>query len=251
MRVVWISALVVLIDQLTKYAVVQTMWLGSSVRLIGDWFKFTYTTNPGMAFGIEVGPQGLVGVFSVIATGLIVAYLWQVRTGYRPYVLSLAFILGGALGNIIDRLFYGYWQGTGGLFTGEVVDFIHFDIWRGTLQELIPFLGGDPIYFAFFPIWNVADMAIVAGVVGVLVFQRRFHETPLHPRAPEADGEAGAAVVDVDGLPDGHPDGADAPTFVGPVAPVAEPVAPAPVAPPRGDGYPDEREAPLRDGSQA
>lgn len=174
MRAFSIVAAVLLVDQLTKYLVVQTMHLGQSIPVLDDWMRFTYTENPGMAFGITFGPPGLVTVFSLIATGLIIYYLVQVRRGYVPYVASLAFILGGALGNIIDRTFYGLIMQGGGLFQGRVVDFIHFNIWRGYLPEGLPLMGGS--YVALFPIWNVADMAIVLGVVGIVAFQRRFHE---------------------------------------------------------------------------
>jgi signal peptidase II len=186
MRIFWISALAVIIDQISKWAVVEYMYINQSIPLIGDWFRFTFTTNPGMAFGISFGPPGMVTILSLIATGLIIAYMYSVRRGYQPYLMSLALILGGALGNIIDRVFYGVIYEGGGLFTGEVVDFIHFNIWRGYVPADVPFIGGS--YMALFPIWNVADMAIVLGVVGILMFQNRFHEArdtaALQPDAP-------------------------------------------------------------------
>jgi signal peptidase II len=176
MRVFWITATVILVDQITKVLVYLNMYRNQSIPLVGDWLKLTFTENPGMAFGIDFGPRGMVTMFSVAATVLIIAYMWRVRGGYRPYLVSLALILGGALGNIIDRVFYGVIFGYAPLFMGRVVDFVHVDLWRGTLRELLPFLGGGgDVYFALFPIWNVADMAIVGGVVGILVFQQRFH----------------------------------------------------------------------------
>ena len=153
--------------------VMKTMYLGQQIHLIGDWLKFTYTENPGMAFGITFGPRGLVTVFSVIATFLITLYLFKVRKGYFPYRASLAFILGGAIGNIIDRVFYGAVFGGDSLFVGRVVDFIHVNIWSGFIPESLPVLGGT--YLSLFPIWNVADMAIVCGVVGILYFQKKYH----------------------------------------------------------------------------
>ncbi len=113
--------------------------------------------------------------------------------------MSLALILGGALGTIIDRVFYGVLFGYGPLFMGKVVDFVHVDVWRGTLQDLIPFLGGGDIYFALFPIWNVADMAIVGGVVGILLFQQRFHDQRFaEAREAAAAREAADATSDAD-----------------------------------------------------
>ncbi len=174
MRILWITAAIIVVDQLAKIAVVMNMFPGQSIPLLGDWLRLTFTTNPGMAFGITFGPSGFVTILSLLATGLIIGYMYTVRGGYAPYRASLGLILGGALGNIIDRVFYGVIYENGPLFTGEVVDFIHFNIWRGYLPEQIPLIGGN--YLALFPIWNIADMAIVIGVVGILLFQNRFHE---------------------------------------------------------------------------
>ncbi len=174
MRIFLIALFVVGVDQFTKWLVLQTMHRHQSIPLVGDWLRFTFTENPGMAFGIQVGPPGTVALLALAATGLVVFYLIQVRHGYWPYRASLALILGGAIGNIIDRVFYGVWLGYGEWFTGRVVDFIHVNLWQGFVPSGIPFLGGR--YVELFPIWNVADMAIVLGVVGVLVFHNTFYE---------------------------------------------------------------------------
>lgn len=182
MRILWISAIVVLLDQLAKVIVVNTMYLGQSIALVGDWLRFTFTENPGMAFGITFGPRALVAILSIGATALIIGYMVSVRHARWPYRASLALILGGALGNIIDRVFYGVILGYDTFFVGRVVDFIHVNLWRGYVPDAVPVFGGS--YVALFPIWNVADMAIVAGVVGILVFQH------LAPRGPyEAEDE--------------------------------------------------------------
>ena len=193
MRLLWMAASVVLIDQITKITVLQTMYRGQSIPLIGDWLKLTFTENPGMAFGITFGPPGMVTMFSIIATLLIIFYLYTVRKGYLPYRASLALILGGAIGNIIDRVFYASIFNSGPLFQGHVVDFIHVNVWRGYIPDAIPFFGGN--YMALFPIWNVADMAIVLGVVGILIFQRKFHERmAAQQEAAQADSEATPGV---------------------------------------------------------
>lgn len=171
----FIVVLVVLgIDQFTKIMVVRNMYQGQSIPLLGDWLRLTYTENPGMAFGIEFAFPGMVTVFSIVATVLIMVYLFRVGRLYAPYRYSLALVLGGAIGNIIDRVFYGRIIYDEPLFLGRVVDFIHVNLWRGHIPDGIPLLGGN--YIALFPIWNVADMAIVTGVVGILVFQRAFHQ---------------------------------------------------------------------------
>ena len=73
----------------------------------------------------------------------------------------------------IDRVFYGVAWGYGNLLYGDVVDFIHLDLWHGVVAERIPFFGGR--YLAVFPIGNVADLAIIGGVATIIIFQRRFH----------------------------------------------------------------------------
>lgn len=171
MRVLWLTLVVLLVDQATKFAVVQYMHLYQSIPLIGDWFRFTYTTNPGIAFGITFGPPGMLSVLAVIVTGILIGYLWTIRDRYLPYRYALACILGGALGNIIDRTFYGLLYGYDGLFRGQVVDFVHVNLFNGVVN--LPLLG--PSYVSLFPIWNVADMAIVLGLAGLFLYQNGFY----------------------------------------------------------------------------
>ncbi len=191
MRVLWLSGFVVLIDQLTKAVVLETMYRGQSIPLVGDWLKFTFTENPGMAFGMRFGPDGTVTVLAILAMGLVAYYFFSVRHAYLPYRLSLAFIFGGAIGNIIDRVFYGVLLGYDGLFQGKVVDFIHVSVWKGWVPEWIPGYGGA--FVDLFPIWNVADMAIVGGVIGVLIFHHTFHGRELK-RLQQAAAPSIAAV---------------------------------------------------------
>lgn len=198
--VFWISAAVISLDQVTKWLVLKNMRRGQSIDLLGDWLKFTFTENPGMAFGIEYGHPALITVFSIVATGLILFY--TVRVGYLhgAYQVSLAFVLGGAIGNIIDRVFYGAILYDTPLFVGKVVDFIHVNVWRGTVADGIPFFGGK--FVALFPIWNVADMAIVVGVVGILFFQNKFHEKADAMKAIDEDATADSAAMSADAAAD-------------------------------------------------
>jgi signal peptidase II len=149
-----------------------------------------------MAFGITIGPPGTVTVLSLIATCLVAAYIYHIRNGYAPYLWSLSLIFGGAVGNIIDRVFYGVILDYGTWFTGHVVDFIHVSLWKGFIPEVIPLIGGS--YMELFPIWNVADMSIVLGVVGVLFFHRTFHERRLAAHRDEATPEETAAPESAD-----------------------------------------------------
>ena len=187
MHLFWIALVIIVIDQATKLFVFNTMTIQESIPVIGDWLRFTYTENPGMAFGINFGPDGLVTTLSISATTLIFIYLYQVRHSYLWYKVSITCILGGALGNIIDRVFYGYFLYDGPLFSGRVIDFIHLNLWKGYLPNAIPVIGGK--YAALFPIWNVADMAIVIGVIGILVFQNKFQES-LFAQSDHSETEA-------------------------------------------------------------
>lgn len=168
-----LSGALVIVDQITKALVLNTMSLGESIPVLGSWLRLTFTENPGMAFGMSFGPPATITVLSVIATIVIAVYFVRIGHIHAPYRYSLAFVLGGATGNIIDRVFYGKILYDEPLFLGRVVDFIHVDVWRGYVPDAIPFIGGE--YMALFPIWNVADMSIVAGVAGILVFQNAYH----------------------------------------------------------------------------
>lgn len=188
MRLLWVSALIVIIDQFTKIWVRTTMYIGESIPVLGSWLRLTFTENPGMAFGLQLGSTSLITGFSVIATVLIIVYLWQMRNGPLAYRMSIAVVLGGAVGNIIDRVFYGELFSYGDYFSGHVVDFIHVDVWRGVVADWIPIIGGQAM--ALFPIWNVADMAIVLGVVGMLIAQHSFKYEPSEfPHRENVDAE--------------------------------------------------------------
>jgi len=188
MRLFLIAIGVLLVDQVTKVIVRLNMDQGhlGAIDLIADWLKLTHTENPGMAFGINFGPPGLITGFSIVAAALIIVYLIRVRDGYLPYTASLACILGGAIGNIIDRLFYGMIFNYAPFFQGRVVDFIHFDLWYGRIPSAIPLIGDS--YFSFFPIFNIADIGIVGGVIGILLFQKTFIQR-LHVDQSDKDHE--------------------------------------------------------------
>ncbi len=170
MRVLYLSFFVVLVDQITKLKVkgikipflginVEGMTLGSSIKLIGDFFKITFIENPGMAFGIEFGGKLTLSIFTLIATFLIVYFIYKNKHESIYLRLALAFILGGAVGNLIDRLFYGSIYGYAPLFYGKVVDFFHFNVPDFSLF-------GKTFYS--WPIFNVADISVTIGFVMIL-----------------------------------------------------------------------------------
>ena len=204
MRPFWLATIIVVVDQITKIIVRTSMQIGDSIPLIGDWLKLTFTENPGMAFGISLGSPLVVTILAIIATSLIVIYLRAIRDHHAGYRTSLSLILGGAIGNIIDRIFYARIFEYGGFFRGEVVDFIHIDIWSGRLPDWAPLLGDR--YVALFPIWNVADMSIVVGVGLVLFFQKAYqHERLVGRTESEVDTAVqpseSPAVVPAEGGP--------------------------------------------------
>ena len=192
MRVLWATFALVVADQLAKLAVKYNMAIGESIPVVGRLFRLTFTENPGMAFGLTVGSKLFLTLFSIAATVLIFLYLRRVRWAPFGYRMALALVLGGALGNVIDRVFYGVAfgecppspPGSARLFYGCVVDFLHLDVYSGQI------FGRN---VALFPIGNLADVSIIAGVVLILLTQSRFHEAVQAREAPAAVPEAGPA----------------------------------------------------------
>ena len=199
MRVIWITFLVVILDQITKVLVKSNMYLGQTIAVIGNWARLTFTENAGMAFGVTFGVPLLVTILSILATIAIMFYLWHARTMKLGYRVSLAFVLGGALGNIIDRVFYGVFFDYAGLFRGRVVDFVHINVYSGRAADWIPFLGGKHI--TLFPIWNVADMAIVCGVIAIIAFHGAIEERLLEQEAAKAKAAEAAALASAPVVP--------------------------------------------------
>jgi len=175
----------ILIDQAVKLYVHFNMVLGQSgeVKVFGDWFKLHYILNEGMAFGLRFGSEwGKLGLtaFRMTAMVFISVYLFKLaKKGMNAGLLwSIALILGGAIGNVIDSIFYGVFLNNAPYdaitpwFHGKVIDMFYLDLWEGYVADWVPLWGGKQI--ALWPIFNVADMCIFAGVALILVFQKRF-----------------------------------------------------------------------------
>ncbi|MBO2543384.1 lipoprotein signal peptidase [Salegentibacter sp. BDJ18] len=186
-----IIVLVLLIDQISKFYIKTNFSLGEEVPVF-DWFRILFVENEGMAWGTKIpGEYGklFLTLFRLVAIVGIGYWLWDSvrKNGSRILITAIALIFAGAFGNIIDSVFYGivfngsYGQvaefmpaegGYGTLFHGKVVDMLYFPLWQGNLPEWIPFWGGN--YFTFFePVFNVADTAISAGVILLLLFNKR------------------------------------------------------------------------------
>jgi len=191
-RVLYVTGAIVFVDQVTKLLIKgfsipslrlyhSGLQLGESIPVLGDFFRITFVENPGMAFGIDAGSKLFLTLFTLAATAGITYYLYTIRTEPLPMRLALAFILGGAVGNLIDRVFYGLIFGEGPLLYGKVVDFLDMDFFD------ISF-GGFELTRWF--VFNVADAAVSCGVVLMLIAQwllpdRDADQNPTLPVSPD------------------------------------------------------------------
>jgi signal peptidase II len=163
---------VVILDQLTKH------WIRLSpswhyTEIIPGWLSFNYTQNPGMALGMRWASTEVISIIAIVATIGILSYvLYNRKEANTAYLFCMGLILGGAIGNIIDRLIMAQLESYGGMLEGHVVDFIHFDL----------MISGYPV----FPyIFNVADIAISTAIIVMIVFHKKIMPQDERPRAAE------------------------------------------------------------------
>jgi signal peptidase II len=187
--------IVLLIDQSVKIWIKTHMMMGQEYK-IADWFIIHFTENNGMAFGWEFGGtlgKLLLSTFRIVAISAIGWYLVKlIKTkAHWGFVLCLSLILAGAIGNILDSVFYGivfnesYFQvaqfmpaggGYGSFLHGRVVDMLYFPLIQGHFPNWFPIWGGEE-YLFFRPVFNIADSSITIGVVIILLFQKTFFKT--------------------------------------------------------------------------
>ncbi|MDR3009196.1 MAG: lipoprotein signal peptidase [Sphingobacterium sp.] len=188
---------ILLIDQLSKIWVKLTMTIGQSHHVLGKFFQIHFIENNGMAYGMEFGGDYgklFLTVFRILAVaGIGYGLHYMIKNKYnRGFILNVALILAGALGNIIDSAFYGVifsdstWYDKATLFPagggyssflhGKVVDMLYFPLIQGNFPSWVPFWGGEEFLF-FRPVFNIADSAISVGVVLILLFQKRYFKT--------------------------------------------------------------------------
>ena len=179
--------LAIVIDQVIKVVVKTNMQLGDSIPVFGDWFKILFVENNGMAFGMEIFNKIFLTGFRIVAVAFLGYVLYRLLKNDKypfGFILCVAMVLAGALGNIIDCLFYGeiftssygriaefvpWGEGYGTFMQGRVVDMFYFPLF--TWPEQLPLIGGN-IFFA--PVFNFADACISCSVIALFVFYRKY-----------------------------------------------------------------------------
>jgi len=185
--------LVLLADQILKVWIKTNMSLGQEFTIFKDWFIIHFVENNGMAFGFEfAGEYGklFLSLFRILAVTAIGWYLFRISRQKElsfGFLACIALIFAGAIGNIIDSMFYGmifnhsYGQvanflpeggGYSSFLHGRVVDMFYFPIVNTTLPGWVPFMGGKELVF-FRPVFNIADSSITIGIALILIFYRK------------------------------------------------------------------------------
>ncbi|MEO6636891.1 MAG: lipoprotein signal peptidase [Ginsengibacter sp.] len=191
-----VICLVVLADQALKIYVKTHFHTGESHAILGSWFRLYFIENEGMAYGWKFGGEWgkmLLTLFRLAAVIFGVFYIRKIiKEKYHPgFIICAALIFSGALGNLIDSMFYGLIfedssmytyniakifpaHGYAGFLHGKVVDMLYFPIIRNAhFPAWIPVWGGEDFEF-FRPIFNIADASISTGIIAILIFQKRF-----------------------------------------------------------------------------
>ncbi len=187
----WLAVIIVvaviIADQLLKIWIKTNFYLGESFEIL-PFFELRFVQNNGMAFGMEFGSKLLLTLFRIAVVGVLAGYIYKLcrqPSISRGYVATLACITAGALGNIIDCVFYGlifsnpypcevaqfvpWGEGYAGVFHGLVVDMLYFPLFSFEWPEWLPLVGGETFSF-FDPVFNIADAAISVGIVVLLLF---------------------------------------------------------------------------------
>jgi signal peptidase II len=180
---------ILLIDQIIKIWIKTHMALHESIH-VTDWFYIAFIENNGMAYGMQLGSKLALSLFRIVAISVLAYYVWlqshrQVRVSY---VVCLSLILAGAIGNLIDCMFYGlvfepsttysvaawapFGEGYAPFLMGRVVDMFYFPLIVTTYPDWFPLYAGEEFIF-FSPVFNFADSSISVGVVALLLFFRR------------------------------------------------------------------------------
>lgn len=218
-NVILIILLILLIDQVFKFYIKTNYYLGEDHRVLGNWFRLHFVENEGMAWGWKLGESGSWGklaltIFRMVAVLFGVYYIGHIikKKEHPGFIVCVAMIFAGAVGNLIDSMFYGlifegsdpmlqnvaklFPEGGGyaGFLHGKVVDMLYFPIIRSTFPSWIPVWGGEPFEF-FSPVFNIADASISIGLIIILLFQNRFFKKAEQP-VPHPTVETNVATGD-------------------------------------------------------
>lgn len=208
--VIFIIAAIIIADQAIKIWIKTEHPTGEVVRVLGmDWFRLHFIENPGMAWGWKFGNETGKMVLTLFRLAAVIFGTWYlgriVKQKYKKgFIVCAALIYAGALGNLIDSMFYGMIfdkglhydpsindyvsysgiaslssPGYGSFLHGSVVDMLYFPMFKGHFPSWFPFVGGDDFEF-FSPIFNIADASISIGVITLLIFQKKFFKKYSH-----------------------------------------------------------------------
>lgn len=191
---------VLILDQIIKFLIKTRFYLGEDMEIF-PWFHLLFVENNGMAFGMTIGSKLVLTLFRLVVVSLLCVYLYKVCRIPRistGYVVCLSFIIAGAVGNIIDCLFYGVlfnnpWPpqtaqflpaggGYAPLCMGKVVDMFFFPLVSWTWPSWMPGVGGESFLF-FQPVFNLADAAISCGIIVMILFYHKYILSPAALRA--------------------------------------------------------------------
>jgi len=216
-QVIFIILLVVIADQALKFYIKTNYYMSEHHNILGTWFQLYFVENEGMAYGWKFGGEAGKMILTLFRLGAVIFGVWYLGSIIKKkqntgFIICASLIFAGALGNLIDSMFYGmiFEESVQGSFTvarafpahgyagflhGKVVDMLYFPIISNVhFPQWVPFWGGEEFEF-FRPIFNLADAAISTGVITILVFQKRFfnqHED----KGKHSTIETGAVVND-------------------------------------------------------
>lgn len=188
---VYLTVVILLaIDQIIKIMVKTHMCIGEQI-VITDWFRICFIENNGMAWGIELFSKYFLSIMRIVAIGLL-AWFISIKTRQgagMPLLLCLAVLMAGALGNVVDSMFYGlcftestpwnvattvpWGDGYAGFLTGKVVDMFYFPIIDTTWPEWMPLVGGEHFIF-FSPVFNFADSCVTVSIILIIFCFRKY-----------------------------------------------------------------------------
>ena len=167
-KLLLLGIVLVVIDQVIKYLVKTNMELGEQINVIGQWFRLCFVENKGMAFGMSFGGQVgkfLLSLFRIVLSGFLIWWIRSLTRKETPVgvLVGLTMITAGAIGNIVDSLFYGMIWDYAPFMFGKVVDMFFFPLIRD----------GERVIF-FSPVFNFADSCVTVGAFYLALFQWRF-----------------------------------------------------------------------------